>query len=290
MNQIEPGDIALLADELDLTDTFDATSYALQRRFGAQWLLTLLDEDLDPGELAERIGAHPGALDALIRKLRYLRTKPYIVSEASTDPVTSILDHLLAGRHVVVQFGRQSQLRDYMLVANLLTRRIHSRYTDRSQDGFDAGRDSTPPLVVVLEEAHKFLNPSAARQSIFGTIAREMRKFGVSLLVVDQRPSGVDSEILSQLGTRITGLLTDPADIDAVVSGAGDRSAMRALLASLEPSRQCMVIGHAVPMPIVLSTRTYSNELKSNLDVRSRESEALGALFADPRKVFTKKS
>src|SRR5690606_9131946 len=122
-----------------------------------------------------------------------------------------------------VQFGRQSALRDYMLVANILTRRIHDRYTERAGGVTNGKSEAPPPLVVVLEEAHKFLNPAAARQSIFGTIAREMRKFGVSLLVIDQRPSGVDSEILSQLGTRITGLLTDPADIDAVLSGTGDR-------------------------------------------------------------------
>src|SRR5690606_26520235 len=147
--------------------------------------------------------------------------------------------------------------------------------------------EAPPPLVVVLEEAHKFLNPAAARQSIFGTIAREMRKFGVSLLVIDQRPSGVDSEILSQLGTRITGLLTDPADIDAVLSGTGDRAALRAMLASLEPTRQCMVVGHAVPMPIILATRKYGPELKELLVEREQLGAELGALLSNPRKVFS---
>ncbi len=290
LNQIEPGDIALLADELDLTDTFEATSFALHRAFGTRWLSTLLDEDNDTGELSDRIGAHQGALEALIRKLRYLAAKPYIVTHSTTDPVQSILEHLLSRRHVVVQFGRQSQLRDYMLVANILTRRIHSRYTERLDAGSNGSGAGNPPLVVVLEEAHKFLNPAAARQSIFGTIAREMRKFGVSLLVIDQRPSGVDSEILSQLGTRITGLLTDPADIDAVLSGTGDRSALRAMLASLEPTRQIMVVGHAVPMPIILSTRQYGHDLKHLLDGRSRAGEELGGLFANPRGVFTERS
>ncbi|HLT18423.1 MAG TPA: ATP-binding protein [Thermomicrobiales bacterium] len=287
LNQIEPGDIALLADELDLRDTFDATSFALHRAFGSNWLAQLLDEDNDPGELAERIGAHQGALEGLIRKLRYLVSRPYIVRHSSDDPVRSILEHLLSGRHVIVQFGRQSALRDYMLVANILTRRIHDRYTERAGGVTNGKSEAPPPLVVVLEEAHKFLNPAAARQSIFGTIAREMRKFGVSLLVIDQRPSGVDSEILSQLGTRITGLLTDPADIDAVLSGTGDRAALRAMLASLEPTRQCMVVGHAVPMPIILATRKYGPELKELLVEREQLGAELGALLSNPRKVFS---
>ncbi len=167
-----------------------------------------------------------------------------------------------------------------------MTRRIHSRYTDRAVSAPNGVSDGPPPLVVVLEEAHKFLNPRAARQSVFGTIAREMRKFGVSLLVVDQRPSGVDTEILSQLGTRITGLLTDPADIDAVLSGTGDRMALRAMLSSLEPSRQCMVIGHAMPMPIILSTREYGHHLKAYVAERDRVASQAGALFANPQRAL----
>jgi DNA helicase HerA-like ATPase len=68
-------------------------------------------------------------------------------------------------------------------------------------------------LLITIEEAHKFLNPIAARQTIFGIIAREMRKYYVSLLVVDQRPSGIDEEIISQIGTKIIAQLNDEKDI-----------------------------------------------------------------------------
>lgn len=209
----------------------------------------------------------------------YLTTCEYVIKHSSKDPVSEILAHLEHGRHVIVQFGRHSRLRDYMLVANLLTRRIHQRYTERAAQVHNGSADRQP-LVVVLEEAHKFLSPAAARQSIFGTIAREMRKFGVSLLVVDQRPSGIDNEIVSQLGTRITGLLTDASDIEAVLSGTGDRSALRAMLASLEPSRQCLVVGHAIPMPMILQTREYSrNKLEDSLGVTAQTSSMAAELY-----------
>ena len=39
------------------------------------------------------------------------------------------------------------------------------------------------------------------------TIARELRKYNVTLLIVDQRPSGIDEEVMSQVGTRVTALL-----------------------------------------------------------------------------------
>jgi len=263
LNHIEPEDIELLRDELDLTDTFSATSFLLKREFKDQWLAKLLHLDADGvKEFVARTGAHEGAVDALRRKLQYLPDRAYIVDHAADDPVRDIVQHLRGGRHVVVQFGGYDNLRDYMLVTNLLTRRIHNQYRDdANKRRADRKPEAVRPLVVVLEEAHKFLSPDAARQSIFGTIAREMRKFGVSLMVVDQRPSQIDSEVMSQLATRISGLLTDEHDIAAVLSGTGDRSALRSMLASLEPSQQCLIVGHAIPMPMVVRTRQYGRVL-----------------------------
>jgi len=277
MNQIDPADIELLRDELNLSDTFSSTTFLLSKHFGDQWLSRLLQMDSDATkEFVAASGAHEGAVDALKRKLAYLEDRPFILKSSRDDPVRDIVEHLRQGRHVIVQFGRFHELRDYMLVTNLLTRRIHSEYTERAQE-----RDSKPgmgsdrPVTVVLEEAHKFLSPSAARQSIFGTIAREMRKFGVSLMVVDQRPSQIDSEVMSQLATRISGLLTDENDIAAVLSGTGDRSALRSMLASLEPSQQCLVVGHAIPMPMVVRTRAYSRALSESVNGK-RPDQKLG--------------
>src|SRR3984893_5496451 len=90
------------------------------------------------------------------------------------------------------------------------------------------------PLVITIEEAHKFLSSSLAGQTIFGTIAREMRKYNVTLLIVDQRPSGIDDEVLSQVGTKICCLLDDEKDIDAVLNGVSGANSLRSVLASLE--------------------------------------------------------
>jgi DNA helicase HerA-like ATPase len=264
MNQITPDDIELLRTELDLSDTFGATTYLLEKEYRERWLATLLHMSGDDvKEFVARSGAHEGAVDALRRKLRYLEQCTYVVESSSKDLVGEIVVHLEQGRHVIIQFGRFGALRDYMLVTNLLTRRIHERYTENAMRRRAApGEGSARPVIVVLEEAHKFLNPVAARQSIFGTIAREMRKFDVSLMVVDQRPSQIDSEVMSQLATRVSGLLTDEQDIAAVVSGSGDRAGLRAMLASLEPSQQCIVMGHAIPMPMLLRTREYGWSLR----------------------------
>lgn len=260
MNQIEPGDIELLADELNLTPTFAATAHSLHSRYRDRWLAALLEMDGDAvKEFCAASGANEAAVGALKQKLGLLTKLPYIVPHLPLSAIDDLLGRLRRKEHIVLQFGRHSSLLDYMLVANILTRRIHGAYTDQvlKYDGSRDAADKPHPLMIVLEEAHKFLAPAVARQTIFGTIAREMRKYSVTLLVVDQRPSGIDSEVLSQLGTKITGLLTEEHDIDAVLTGVAGRSHLRGVLASLETKQQCLVLGHAIPMPMVLRTRAY---------------------------------
>ena len=112
-------------------------------------------------------------------------------------------------------------------------------------------------MVITIEEAHKFLNPTAARQTTFGIIARELRKFFVTLMIIDQRPSGIDSEVMSQLGTRVSGKLTEESDIEAVLTGVGGRSFLRSAIESLNTKQEILLMGHAVPMPIQLRSRRY---------------------------------
>jgi uncharacterized protein len=148
-----------------------------------------------------------------------------------------------------------------MLVANIVTRRIHRRWVEQTEHFLSSKNeaDKPRPLMITIEEAHKFLNPQNARQTIFGTIARELRKYSVTLLVVDQRPSSIDAEVMSQLGTRVTALLNDDKDIEAVFTGVSGSGGLKQVLASLDSKQQALVLGHAVPMPVVVRTRPYDD-------------------------------
>jgi uncharacterized protein len=75
--------------------------------------------------------------------------------------------------------------------------------------------------------------------------------------VVDQRPSGIDAEVLSQIGTRITCQLNDERDIDAIFTGVSGGPHLRSVLATLDSREQALVLGHAVPMPMMIRTRKY---------------------------------
>ena len=112
-----------------------------------------------------------------------------------------------------------------------------------------------------LEHQNPLSQPGqfAAKQTIFGVIAREMRKYYVSLLVVDQRPSGIDDEVLSQIGTKIVALLNDEKDIQAILTGVSNSSGLRTILSTLDTKKQALVFGYAVPMPVVIRTREYDD-------------------------------
>jgi len=263
-DQITVDDIAPLQDELRLHQTAVEAAHLVYTRFRERWLEELLDygDRGDIKSLAEQIGANRESLAALYRKLKRVADLPFIVpsdKKPSKDVVKTIMEYLQRGIHVVLEFGRQGSMLAYLLVANILARRIHEMYVQMTEEYLATMNPEKEPrqLVIVIEEAHKFLNPWAAKQTIFGTIAREMRKYYVSLLIIDQRPSGIDDEILSQIGTKIVAQLNDEKDIQAVLTGVSNPAGLRSILASLDSKQQVLVLGHAVPMPVVIKVRDY---------------------------------
>ena len=259
--QIEPEDVDSLSSLMALSDVQVGALYFLRRVLGRPWVARLLDENDPLPELdtaLERGTIHGGTLGAIQRKLGMFRRFDFLGSAMSQDPVRQILDYLDRGRNVILEFGRYgNSLEAYILVANYITRRIHEHYVSRTEAALGTRESEPRPLVITIEEAHKFLDPAIARHTIFGTIARELRKYNVTLFIVDQRPSGIDPEVLSQIGTRVTCLLDDEADIRAVFSGISGAATLREVLARLDTKQQALIMGHAVPMPVVVKTRTY---------------------------------
>lgn len=259
--EIEPEDIRLLRQTLNLTEPAVEAIYQLHRRFGRDWIQrTLAITDFE--ELPEGLNVHESTFKNLQRGLATLRRLPFIQPEVPENAVSSILAYLDRGTNVVLEFGRWGRdITAYILVANMLSRRIYTRYQTRTENAMASGDESARPrpLVITIEEAHRFLNPELAGQTIFGTIAREMRKYNVTLLVIDQRPSGIDEEVMSQLGTKITCLLDNDRDIESVLGGMSGKNELKGVLAKLAAKQQALVFGHAVPMPVAFRPREYGS-------------------------------
>ncbi len=270
---IMPGDIEMLATELNLKETTPTTLAALVTSFGKQWFEKFkalrsgameVDEDGKRRSAADSVAAWANdnginvmAAESLHSKLRRLFSAKYITPNPASNGLQNVVDALRNGRHIVLSFSGFDSDLHYLFISNLITRKIREEWeklTNAYRNGQN-GAQQPRQLVIVVEEAHKLLNREMAAQTAFSTIAREMRKYYVTLLIIDQRPSQIYDEVMSQLGTRISGHLTDDEDIRAVLSGAAGKDALRSMLSHLQPKEEVLIAGWGVPMPIPVRSR-----------------------------------
>ncbi|MDP2951925.1 MAG: DUF87 domain-containing protein, partial [Chloroflexota bacterium] len=159
--EIEPEDMALLRQTLNLTDLAVDAVYSLERRFQRGWLEKLLS--LGEGDEAKTTLSGLNISDMTYRNLRRgvekLRRLPFIAPHPRGKAVEEILGNLQRGISVVLEFGSYDDLTAYILVANVLTRRIYERYRERTEQAQAEGKALPKPLVITIEEAHRFLNP-----------------------------------------------------------------------------------------------------------------------------------
>jgi len=291
-SDLSTADVEMLTGELNLRETTPTTLHALWNSFNRDWFSRFkamnqeqVEEADDKGKIqkvphpdsvaawAARNGVNEMAAEGLHNKLRRLFDKPYLVEAPANDSISEVIKSLEDGKSVVLSFGSQQTDLDYLLVSNLLTRRIRERWEQQTNAFRTGKKEQEPrPLVIVVEEAHKLLNREIASQTTFSTIARELRKYYVTLLIVDQRPSQIQDEVMSQLGTRISGWLGDDDDIHAVLSGLAGREALRGMLSHLQQKEEVLLLGWGVPMPLPVRSRRYDaqfwKELQGKDDAR----------------------
>ena len=280
-SDVTPEDVQMLTRTLNLRDTTATTLFALEKSFGREhWLQSFMELKTGLGEgtvsdWAEQNNVNVAAAESLQSKLNRLYHNPYMVEKTPYNVVDQIVNALENGISVIITFGKYQSDLDYLLVANILTRKVRAVWEKRTEDHL-AGIGTKPkPLVVAIEEAHKLLSRDMASQTAFALIAREMRKYSVTLLVIDQRPSQIDDEIMSQLGTRVSGWLGDETDIAAVLSGLSGKDALRGMLSRLQPKQEVLLLGYGVPMPLPIRSRLYDNEFWTQLLGNDRSKNAL---------------
>lgn len=127
------------------------------------------------------------------------------------------------------------------------------------------------PILLVCEEAHRYVPDRgeaqyAAAQDAIRRIAREGRKYGIGLMLVSQRPSDVESTVLSQCNSWLVLRLTNGRDQEHVGRFLPDSmAALIRLLPSL-PRREALFVGEAAALPsrIKLNFLTEDRRPKSN--------------------------
>lgn len=108
------------------------------------------------------------------------------------------------------------------------------------------------PLLLVMEEAHNYLNDNfkGIASTIVQRIVKEGRKYGIGAMIVSQRPSEINSTILSQCGTIISLRLSNSTDRSHVTGTVTDN--LEGLMSMLPILRtgEAIIVGESVKLPM----------------------------------------
>ena len=125
------------------------------------------------------------------------------------------------------------------------------------------------PFLLVYEEAHKYVPNSdllkyrASRESI-ERIAKEGRKYGITLMLASQRPSEISETIFSQCNNFITMRLTNPNDQNYVKRLLPDTMGQLIDKMPTLKSGECLLIGDAVVIPSIVKIGECNPKPSSN--------------------------
>lgn len=192
------------------------------------------------------------SLISRIESIRGSRHLAPIFSPGNKQPISVAIDAFLADASArVLRVSLKHLSFDHNareIVANAIGRHLLALARE--------GRFQDHPLVVFLDEAHQFLNKTLGDESnrhaldSFALIAKEGRKYALTICIATQRPRDIPEDVLSQMGTLIVHRLINDRDREVVerASGEIDKSAAD-FLPTLGPG-EAVIIGVDFPMPL----------------------------------------
>ncbi len=179
--------------------------YLFYNRDRENWIENIVLSDKEEG-------VSPLTLDVLKRKFNNLfgislkdgqisfRNSLFSNSSGITT-IENIKKYLEEGKTVIIdtsKLGGESEL----LIGGIFAEGIFSKYRELS---FKGNLHTKPCVSIIIEEAPRVLGKDVLEKgtNIFGTIAREGRKFKVGLVAITQLPSLIPKEILANMNTKI---------------------------------------------------------------------------------------
>lgn len=125
------------------------------------------------------------------------------------------------------------------------------------------------PLVVILDEAHQFLNKQVGDElnkvslDAFGLIAKEGRKYSLTTIIATQRPRDIPEDVLSQMGTLIVHRLVNNRDREVVERACGDIDKSASAFLPTLAQGEALVVGVDFPIPMSVKVNLAATPPKS---------------------------
>jgi uncharacterized protein len=235
--------------------------------------------------LTEEVRASGSFWDSLIQSVRivgnekpYSRVAPRVEDiiktavkrmKAVVDPgVGDVLDQIKASKVNILNMLEFTERQANAAITYYLEEILDDRKRAMRSRGEETKVRFRTPIICAIEEAHAFI--PADKQSdtayIASKVAREGRKFGMSLIVVSQRPRRVSQDVLSQMGSFAIMKLTNPEDQTHVTEAS--EAISEDLLQNLPSlnTGEAVLIGEWVNIPSVVKL-DHVVEKKTGADI-----------------------
>ncbi|MBP2638815.1 MAG: Helicase HerA, central domain [Firmicutes bacterium] len=212
-DEIDPEDITACATFSE--PQLDAI-YKLSGVLGERWMEYILQYDTD--DIIEEIAGCTGQkfqsrTISKIKSICWNLQQELNISNENSDSdqdsvITQMLTDLEQGKVVLIELKNISPVGEQAL-STLLSKKLLLHYANKTE----TARTETKPVMIVLEEAHRFLGKKEqSTQNVFARLVSEARKFNIGLCVVDQQPRLLADKVLSQLNTLFILGLASKAD------------------------------------------------------------------------------
>ncbi|WP_343346780.1 DUF87 domain-containing protein [Sphingomicrobium sp. XHP0239] len=218
-------------------------------------------------------GNEAGPYQRIIKKLDEVRTDPryqfmfagMLVQDRMADVMTTLFR--------LPAEGKPLSIIDVSGVPSDVVRTVVSTLGRLALDyAVWAREEEQHPILFICEEAHRYVprddgsGGGQAVRRVLERIAKEGRKYGVSLGLVTQRPSDLASGVLSQCGTILSMRLNNHRDQEVVAAAMpeGAQSLIDAIPALR--NREAVVSGEGVSLPLRLRFDTLEEERRPNSD------------------------
>lgn len=190
---------------VSLTDPQLECIYLFYNRDKDNWITNIVLSDTEEG-------VSPLTLDVLKRKFNKLFgvsctdgnisfRDSLFSSNSGITTIKNIVQYLESGKTVIIDTSKIAGDIE-LLIGGIFAEEIFSRYRTLS---FKGNLENKPCIGIIIEEAPRVIGKDVLEKgaNIFGTIAREGRKFKVGLVAITQLPSLIPKEILANINTKI---------------------------------------------------------------------------------------
>lgn len=214
------------------------------------------DQNDPPSNFGNVNGNELGWISSLVSRINDLLQIPEVMGVIDPpDTVANVVDEIKAwiedpGRHLLRVSLRNLTYANHLreIIVNILGRQLLAWAR--------VGMFDNSPIVVAVDEAHQFFDVTVGDEfasthlNAFDAIAKEGRKYGLTVCVATQRPGDLPAGVLSQVGMTIVHRLADGRDRQRVEQAAAelDHSATK-LLPGLVPG-EAILMGVDFPVPV----------------------------------------